>query len=90
MDPKKIKYRNLKILYDEISDVLYISFGEPRPGIASEVKEGDLVRTDPETDEIVGITIIDFKERYMPPSTISIEESAQKIIPTVLKQFSIQ
>jgi uncharacterized protein YuzE len=56
----------LKILYDEKSDVLYISFDSPRPGISNEVDEGNLVRTDPKTDEIIGITIIDFKERYIP------------------------
>ena len=87
MDSEKINYHALKILYDEISDVLYISFGAPRPGIANEVNEGDLVRTNPDTGEIVGITILDFNERYMPSPTISIEESALKIIPGVLQGF---
>ena len=54
-----------KVCYDKTNDVLYISYGEPCQGIATEVSEGDLVRTDPKTDEIVGITIIDFKERYL-------------------------
>ena len=49
--------------YDDSADVLYISFGNPRPGIAVEVNDGDLVRVDPYTDEIVGITLLDFKER---------------------------
>ena len=77
-----------EILYDEFSDVLYISFGHPCPGIANEVEEGVLVRTDQETGEVIGITIIDFKERYMPPPAVSIEKSAQKIIPEILKQFN--
>ncbi len=54
-----------EVRYDKAADVLYISFGKPRPGLTSEVNEGDLVRIDPDTNEIVGITILDFKERYI-------------------------
>lgn len=54
----------LQVSYDDRADVLYISFGDPRPGIATEVNDGDLVRVDPFTDEIVGITLLDFNMRY--------------------------
>ncbi len=57
---------NPQIRYDDSADVLYISFGYPRPGIATEVNDGTLIRVDPFTDEIVGMTFLDFKERYMP------------------------
>ena len=87
MGQKYINNINLKINYDEISDVLYISFGDPRPGIATEINEGDLVRIDPDTNEVVGITIIDFKERYISKPSTSIEESAHSIISKVLKDF---
>ncbi len=50
----------LQISYDDLADVLYISFGDPRPGIAVEVNDRNLVRVDPYTDEVVGITLLDF------------------------------
>ena len=87
MDTEKLIKLETKVLYDQIADVLYISYGKPRPAISTEVSEGDLVRTDPKTSEVVGITIIDFKERYRPAPTASIQEFAQKIIPQVMKEF---
>jgi len=87
MGSKRPNNLNLKISYDDFSDVLYISFGDPRPGIATEVNDGDLVRVDPESMEVIGITIMDFKERYMPLSTTTIEDSVKKIIPKILKEF---
>ncbi len=55
----------MEINYDEIADVLYISFGKPSPGLAEEISEGDFVRKNSDTNEIVGITILDFQRRYM-------------------------
>jgi uncharacterized protein YuzE len=89
MGQKKLDKLNLNVRYDTSADVLYISFGTPRPGIATEFGDGELVRLDPDTNEIVGVTILDFKERYMPKPSISIEESAQKIISKVLKEFRV-
>lgn len=43
--------------FDEEADVLYISFGEPRPAIGDYI-DGILVGYDENTGEIVGITII--------------------------------
>lgn len=56
---------NPQIRYDDSADVLYISFGYPRPGTAVEINQGNLIRVDPYTDEIVGMTFLNFKERYM-------------------------
>ncbi len=86
MGTKQIKKRETKnITYDSNADVLYMSCGKPRPGIALEVKAGDLVRIDPYTDEIVGITIIDFRERYKPPASDNIEEFAMGICAKILE-----
>jgi uncharacterized protein YuzE len=84
--PKKSEVK--KIRYDSNSDVLYISCGKPRPGLALEVKTGDLVRIDPYTDEIVGITIIDFRERYMPSASDNIEKCAKIAYPKILKALN--
>jgi uncharacterized protein YuzE len=77
-----------KINYDSKSDVLYISFGKPRSGIALEVRAGDLVRINPYTDEVVGITIMDFRERYMLSASGNIEKFARSVYPKILKERS--
>jgi uncharacterized protein YuzE len=86
MDTKHRKKSEIKtIKYDKESDILYISCGKPRPGIAFEVSAGDLVRIDPYTDEIVGITILDFRERYNPPSSGNIEKFALGVYPQIIE-----
>lgn len=62
---KKINKQALDIDYDKTADVLYVSFGKPKRAICVEVNDGDLVRVDPFTDRVVGVTILDFKRRYM-------------------------
>jgi len=49
--------------YDPEADVLYISFGEPRPAEGLDIGDGTILRVDLETDEIVGLTILDFSKR---------------------------
>ena len=53
------------ISYDAESDVLYITLGSAQPAIAVETQDGNLMRIDPETDELVGITVLDFKEKHL-------------------------
>ena len=84
---KKSKDLDFNIEYDEFADILYISFGKPRPGIAIEKTDGDFIRIDPYTDEVVGITIIDFKSRYMKSSSIGISETVEKLIPNILEKL---
>lgn len=49
--------------YDEEADVLYLSFGEPQAAITEEM--GNIgVRVDPQTNEIVGLTIIEFLKTF--------------------------
>ena len=88
MATTKINNQILKIDYDSTADVLYISFGKPKPAICVEVNDGDLVRVDVYTDKVVGITIIDFKKKYMKSSLLNIEETANKIVPALLAQFN--
>jgi uncharacterized protein YuzE len=50
--------------YDEEADVLYISFGKPREAKNSiEVEDGVIYRI--ADNEVVGITITDFKARTL-------------------------
>jgi uncharacterized protein YuzE len=53
------------VSYDKEADVLYITLGVAQPAVALMTHDGDLMRVDPETDELVGITILDFKEKHL-------------------------
>lgn len=55
--------KKTNINYDINNDVLYISFGEPRPSYVENYDEGILLRYDMDTDELSGITILDFTKR---------------------------
>ena len=44
--------------YDSEADVLYISFGKPRPAAGMDMGDGIIMRYDEKHDEIVGITIL--------------------------------
>jgi uncharacterized protein YuzE len=54
---------NSVIHYDSEADVLYISFGEPQPAEGLDIGDGTILRVNPETDEVVGLTILDFSKR---------------------------
>lgn len=54
----------LKIQYDRVADVLYCSFGPPREALSMEREGGVVVRVSPDTEEVVGITIVDFFKRF--------------------------
>ena len=49
--------------YDEEADVLYLSLGEPRPALSVDLGEGLVARYDQEEGEVVGLTVIGFRER---------------------------
>jgi uncharacterized protein YuzE len=51
--------------YDEHADVLYLSLGKPKPAIAEELADGVLLRRDPATNAIVGLTIVDFRTSFL-------------------------
>lgn len=48
-------------LYDVEEDILYLSVGSPRPSWTFEVEPGVLVRRDPTTREVTGLTLMDLK-----------------------------
>jgi len=72
----------MKIDYDKIADVLYIAIKD-RPGIADEVSDGSFIRYHL-AGEIVGITILDFKERFIDPPRDPYYESLMKGSDTII------
>lgn len=82
-----IKNQRYQTDYDKETDVLYISFGKPKKAIGIEVDQGNVVRVDPFSESVVGITIVDFSYKYGERSE-SIEEMAQDIVSEMLNKFS--
>ncbi len=58
-----LKKKPIQVNHDTVADVLYIVFGENRPSYAEDIGEGVYVRYDMKTNELVGITILDFTKR---------------------------
>ena len=56
--------QELKLLYDQEADVLYVSRG--RPEYTDYVEAGDdlILRLDPQTREVIGFTILDFVAHF--------------------------
>jgi len=44
--------------YDADADVLYISFGNPKNAEGVDIGEGTIIRMEPDSKEIIGITIL--------------------------------
>lgn len=51
--------------YDEEADVLYLSTGEPQPAVGVDIGDGVVVRFDEGKSEVVGLTLIGFRNRLM-------------------------
>ncbi|MEW5947291.1 MAG: DUF2283 domain-containing protein [bacterium] len=56
--------RKISISYDKEADVVYIGFGEPVKATGEEIKEGVFARYDPVTNELVGLTILNFSKKF--------------------------
>ena len=64
MEKVAISLEKIDLNYDTEADVLYISFGKPREAKDSvEVEDGIIYRI--ADNEVVGITITDFKARTL-------------------------
>ncbi len=53
----------VRIRYDKRNDLLYITFGQPRPSYCAAEFDGVFIMKDIETKEYSGFKILDFSER---------------------------
>ena len=53
----------MKIYYDEEGDYLTIFVGDSKPNYGEEVSSGITIFKDEETDEIIGIGILNFRKK---------------------------
>ncbi|MEG4850669.1 DUF2188 domain-containing protein [Microcoleus sp. B5-D4] len=83
--------------YDREADVLYISLGEPREGLAVDISDGAIARYHEDSETIVGITLIGLRQRVLKELNRKLHvaphpngwavteenvESSQKVFPT--------
>ena len=54
----------LLISYDKEADVLYLNFANPTAAEAEKIEEGVFGRYHPQTGELVGVTIINFSQKF--------------------------
>jgi uncharacterized protein YuzE len=52
------KKDSIKWDYDAEADVLYISFGNPKNAEGVDIGEGTIIRIEPDSKEIIGVTIL--------------------------------
>jgi uncharacterized protein YuzE len=65
--------RKLIVSYDREGDVAYLSFGEPKPSVTEELDDYVLVRRDPKTREIRGVTITNFSQYFIAKKEMKVE-----------------
>lgn len=53
----------MQLSYDRESDVLYLSIGTPRRAISREIGDDVLLRVDPDTGTVVGLTVLNLSTR---------------------------
>lgn len=65
----------LIVSYDKEADVAYLSFGNPKQSVTEELDDHVLVRRDPKTKEITGLTITNFNQYFSSKKELKVEIS---------------
>jgi len=56
--------KRMRISYDKEGDILDVSLGEPGAAISKEIDDDFFVRLNPDTDEILGFSVINFEKWF--------------------------
>jgi len=56
--------KEIKMAYDDVGDILDISIGDPEEAISREVEEDFFLRVNPESGEVVGFSILNFRKWF--------------------------
>ncbi len=57
--------KNFHLTYDPESDILHVAFGHAQKAISIEQQPEVFVRVHPKTHEIVGLTVLGFKNNFL-------------------------
>jgi len=75
----------LRLNYDARGDILYLGWADKSNSVGDEILSGYVIHTDMDTDEVTGLTVLDFMERYRsgrfnpPPLPIYIDYEVEVI-----------
>ena len=62
---ERLRNSPIKVAYDDEHDMLFITIGSPREAVMVEVDKRLHFRVDPETDQIIGMTITAFRKGFL-------------------------
>lgn len=79
------KKDKIKWDYDAEADVLYISFGNPQNAEGVDIGEGTIIRIQPDSNEIIGITILNPLHRTLASLKGKPQQTRKKKISPVTK-----
>ncbi|MGH9364233.1 MAG: DUF2283 domain-containing protein [Thermoanaerobaculia bacterium] len=54
----------MKFSYDQEADVMYLSVGRPQKAKTVEIGRDFVLRLDPKTERVIGLTIVDFSKHF--------------------------
>lgn len=66
------KGREIRMVYDETGDILDVSIGEPEAAISREVEDDFFLRVKPDTGEVVGFSILNFRKWFKDAKDIKV------------------
>lgn len=79
------KKDKIKWDYDAEADVLYISFGNPQNAEGIDIGEGTIIRIQPDSNEIIGVTILNPLHRTIASLKGKPHQTRKKKISSVTK-----
>jgi uncharacterized protein YuzE len=64
--------KEIRMVYDEEGDILDVSLGEPERAISKEIEDDFFLRVNPDTGEVVGFSILNFRKWFKDAKDIKI------------------
>jgi len=64
--------KEIRMVYDDEGDVLDVSIGEPRDAISREVEEDFFLRVKPDSGEVVGFSMLNFRKWFKDAKDIKV------------------
>lgn len=64
--------KEIRMVYDEEGDILDVSLGEPEEAISREVEDDFFLRIKPDSGDVVGFSILNFRKWFKDAKDIKI------------------
>lgn len=64
--------KEIRMVYDEEGDILDVSIGEPEAAISREVEDDFFLRVKPDSGEVVGFSILNFRKWFRDAKDIKV------------------